>query len=62
MDFNGNGRDELMICYNSDNVYYLEVWGYHNGDFSQLYKDEANSTQRKQRDTGYRFTEKEINT
>ena len=46
MDFNGNGRDELMLCYNSDNVYYLEVWGYHKGDFSQLYKDEANSTQK----------------
>jgi len=46
MDFNGNGRDELMLCYNSDNVYYLEVWGYHKGDFCQLYKNEANSTQK----------------
>ena len=42
MDFNSDGKDELMLCYSSNNVYYLEVWGYKNGDFSRLYKDEAN--------------------
>ena len=46
MDFNGDGKDELMICYNNDNVYYLEVWGYKSGDFSELYKDEANSSEK----------------
>lgn len=44
MDFNGDGTDELMLCYSDSNVYYLEVWGYHKKDFVRLYKDEANST------------------
>ncbi len=46
MDFNSDGKDELMLCYSSNNVYYLEVWGYKNGDFSRLYKDEANSSEK----------------
>ena len=54
MDFNGDGKDELMLCYNNNNVYYLEVWGYKNGDFSQLYKDEANSSNKAEE--GYRVS------
>ena len=46
MDFNGDKSDELMICYNDNNVYYLEVWGYHGGKFVQLYKEEANSSEK----------------
>lgn len=45
MDFNGDGDDELMLCYDSKNIYYLEVWGYDGGEFKKLYKEEANSTQ-----------------
>ena len=43
---NGDKSDELMICYNDNNVYYLEVWGYHGGKFVQLYKEEANSSEK----------------
>ncbi len=46
MDFNGDGRDELMLCYSNNNIYYLEVWGYKKGDFVELYKDEANSSEK----------------
>lgn len=44
MDFDGDGTDELMLCYNHNNAYYLEVWGYDNKKFVQLYSQEANST------------------
>lgn len=45
MDFNGDGDDELMVCYNNKNVYYLEVWGYSHKKFVRLYSKEANSTE-----------------
>ncbi len=44
MDFNNDGDDELMLCYNNKNVYTLEVWGYDGKDFTKLYGDEANTT------------------
>lgn len=44
MDFNNDGDDELMLCYNNKNVYTLEVWGYDGKDFVKLYSDSANST------------------
>ncbi len=44
MDFDNDGSDELMICYNEKNVYYLEVWGYHKKKFVKFYSDKANST------------------
>ena len=44
MDFNGDGSDELMLCYDYNNVYHLEVWGYDGKRFIQLYNQEANST------------------
>lgn len=44
MDFNNDGEDELMLCYNNKNVYTLEVWGYHRKDFVNLYSEPANST------------------
>ena len=44
MDFDNDGSQELMLCYNNNNVYYLEVWGYSHKDFIQLYSYEANST------------------
>ncbi|MGN1328263.1 MAG: hypothetical protein ACI4V4_01030 [Eubacterium sp.] len=45
MDFDNDGSDELMLCYNNKNVYYLEVWGYSHKKFTQLYSQEANSTE-----------------
>ena len=45
MDFNNDGSDELMLCYNNKNVYTLEVWGYVGKQFSKLYSEEANRTE-----------------
>lgn len=45
MDFDNDGTEELMLCYNNKGVYYLEVWGYDSGEFIQLYSREANSTE-----------------
>lgn len=44
MDFDRDGSDELMLCYNNRNVFTLEVWGYKGKDFIKLYGDEANKT------------------
>lgn len=51
MDFDGDKTDELMICYNDNNVYYIEVWGYKGNDFIRFYKSEANSSNKV--DEGY---------
>lgn len=45
MDFNHDGRDELMLVYNNKNVYTLEVWSYIKKEFTKVYSEEANSTQ-----------------
>lgn len=45
MDFDNDGSEELMLCYNNKNVYYLEVWGYSHKKFIQFYSQEANSTE-----------------
>lgn len=47
MDFDNDGSDELLICYNSKNVYTLEVWGYYRKEFVKLYGEPANSTKDK---------------
>ncbi|MCC8072623.1 MAG: hypothetical protein LIO62_00640 [Clostridiales bacterium] len=44
MDFDNDGSEELMLCYYDKNVYYLEVWGYKNKEFTKLYSQEANHT------------------
>lgn len=44
MDFDNDGSDELLICYNNKNVYTLEVWGYHRKKFVKLYGEPVNST------------------
>lgn len=44
MDFNNDGKDELMLVYNNKNVYTLEVWGYVKKEFTKIYSREANST------------------
>lgn len=45
MDFNRDGDDELMLCYNNRNIYTLEVWGYKGDEFVKLYSEEANHTE-----------------
>lgn len=44
MDFNSDGKDELMLCYNNRNIYTLEVWGYVDKAFTKIYSEEANKT------------------
>lgn len=44
MDFDNDGNDELMLCYNDGSTYTLEVWGYVKDDFTKIYSEPANST------------------
>lgn len=37
VDFDDNGKSELLICYNDNDEYYEDVWGYKGNDFEQLY-------------------------
>ncbi|MCC8015946.1 MAG: hypothetical protein LIO43_00795 [Clostridiales bacterium] len=43
MDFNNDGKSELLAAYYSENSYYVEVWGYSGKEFSKLYSKKANS-------------------
>lgn len=45
MDFDNDGKDELLVCYNDKNVYTLEVWSYIGKEFSKVYSQPASSTQ-----------------
>ncbi len=45
MDFDNDGSDELMLCYNNGTEYVLEVWGYVSGEFSNIYSETANHTE-----------------
>lgn len=42
VDFDGNGRSELMLAFRSGSAYQAEVWGYDGGDFVRLYSHAAN--------------------
>lgn len=42
LDFDGDGRSELLIAYRSGSAYQAEVWGYDSGDFVRLYSNTAN--------------------
>lgn len=37
VDFDDNGKSELLLCYNDNDEFYEEVWGYKNNKFEQLY-------------------------
>lgn len=37
IDFDDNGKSELLLCYNDDDEYYEEVWGYKGSKFDRLY-------------------------
>ena len=44
MDFDNDGKSELMVCYNENNKYILQIYGYVDGKLAPIYSDEANST------------------
>lgn len=46
MDFNDDGRDELMACYLDGGVYYLEIWGYDGKEFVKFYTGPANVSEK----------------
>jgi hypothetical protein len=62
MDFDDDGKSELLICYNDDGVYYVEVWGYNSDDdFVSLFRQEATQGSEKSDDawiTIYRHNNK----
>lgn len=43
MDFNADGDDELLVCYNNNGKYIVEIWGFSKDEFVNIYKTEANS-------------------
>lgn len=45
MDFDNDGKAELMICYNENNTYKLEVFSYVDKKFTKVYSEEANATE-----------------
>ena len=46
--FNADGRSELLISYLDNDVYYVEVWGYVNNSFTNLYHQLAAQTDNKE--------------
>lgn len=42
MDFNGDNSPELLLAYDDNGIYYVEVWGYDRKDFVKLYSEKAN--------------------
>lgn len=41
MDFNGDGRDELLICYLEKGLYFFDIWGFDGKNFSKFYSGNA---------------------
>lgn len=44
IDFDDNGKSELLLCYNDNDEYYEEVWGYKGSKFKQLYHKKVPQT------------------
>ncbi len=42
MDFNNDNSPELLLAYDDNGIYYVEVWGYEGKDFVKLYSEKAN--------------------
>lgn len=42
MDFNNDDSPELLLAYDDNGIYYVEVWGYEGKDFVKLYSEKAN--------------------
>ena len=43
VDFDADGKNELLVAYFKGGTYYVEIWGSKGSDFINLYKEEANS-------------------
>lgn len=41
MDFNGDGRDELLICYLEKGLYFFDIWGFDGKNLSKFYSANA---------------------
>ena len=50
VDFDGNGKSELLLAYNDNDEYYTEVWGYKGNNFEQLYRDKIPQSNNKNDD------------
>lgn len=50
MDFDADGRSELLICYCDNGIYYVEAWGYVDDSFTNLYHQRAAQTNSKDDD------------
>jgi len=44
MDFDNDGKDELMLCYNDKNVYSMDIWSYVGKEFTKVYSQPISST------------------
>lgn len=42
LDFNADGKDELVVAYLQSGVYYFDIWGYDGKTLKKFYSDEAN--------------------
>lgn len=48
LDFDGNGTDELLVCFNEGGEYFVEVWGYgEDKKFTSLYHGKAAQSRNK---------------
>lgn len=50
MDFDADGNSELLICYCNNGIYFVEVWGYVDDEFVNMYQKQATQTQNKEDD------------
>ena len=51
LDFDGDGKSELMLCYNKNGEYYNDVWGYNgSGEFELLFSNKAAQSEDKTQD------------
>lgn len=44
MDFDNDGKDELLLCYNDKNVYSMDIWSYVGKEFTKVYAQPISST------------------
>lgn len=50
IDFDNNGKSELLLAYNENDEYYEEVWGYSGKDFVKLYRNKLPQSDNKNDD------------
>lgn len=50
LDFDNDGTSELLLCYNDNGIYYVEVYAYTGGKFQSIYHGKAAQTENKEDD------------